>query len=288
MTDRARIYAVSDATGETAEQTSRAALAQFGHTEPTRIKMFSHILEEATLAEVVQEAKRADALIAYTLVGAKLRRAMRRLSEDAGVPAVDLLGGLILEISRQLDLKPLALPGLGHETDEAYFRRIEAVEFAVKNDDGRHPQNLLKADIVFVGISRTSKTPLSNYIAHRGYRVANVPLVLEVPPPAQLAEVDPRRVFGLVIDPVELAGIRRARMEALGMDADAGYGDLDTIRKEMVWARKLFQRHPEWTVLDITRKAIEETASTVLEAYRKRFEPDNGARVGGEAGGRPA
>ena len=123
-----------------------------------------------------------------------------------------------------------------------------------------------------MGLSRTSKTPLSNYIAHRGYKVANVPLVMGVEAPEQLEAVDPLRVFGLVIDPVVLANIRRARMETLGMALASGYGDLEQIRREMRWAREVFRDHPEWTVIDITRKAIEETASLVLEIYRRRFE----------------
>jgi regulator of PEP synthase PpsR (kinase-PPPase family) len=273
------IHALSDATGETAEQACRAALAQF-HFEPgeeARIRLFSHVRNEQALTEAITRAKADGALVVYTLVGHGLRDRMLELAFEHGVPAVDLLGNLILEVARHLGRKPLSMPGLGHETDAAYFKRIEAVEFAVKNDDGSQPQNLARAEIVFVGLSRTSKTPLSNYIAHRGYRVANVPLVMNVPPPAELDRVDPRRVFGLVIDPLVLANIRRTRMETLGMDARDGYGDIDHIRQEMRWVRGLFQAHPDWTVLDITRKAIEETASLVLELYRQRFE--NGRRA---------
>jgi regulator of PEP synthase PpsR (kinase-PPPase family) len=272
------LFAVSDATGETAEQACRAALAQFGPPEVARIRLFPHILDRGALEETLVLAKRLDALVVYTLVGPELRALMRSMAEEKGVVAVDLLGGLIREFSRHLGRDPLSLPGLGHETDAAYYRRIEAVEFAVNNDDGRQPQNLRNAEIVFVGISRTSKTPLSNYIAHRGYKVANVPIVLDVPPPPELDDVDPRRVFALVIDPTVLTGIRRTRMEALGMQADSDYGDLEQIRREMVWARRVFQRHPQWTVLDITRKAIEETASTVLETWRERFEAPNHVR----------
>jgi regulator of PEP synthase PpsR (kinase-PPPase family) len=272
------LYAISDATGETAEQACHAAVAQFGPGRTTRVRLFTHILDSEALEDAILLAKRDHALIVYTLVGSELRSAIRTLAREHGVVAVDLLGGLIRELSKHLDETPLSLPGLGHETDEAYFRRIEAVEFAVNNDDGKLPANLVKADIVFVGISRTSKTPLSNYIAHRGYKVANVPLVLEVPTPPELERVDPRRVFGLVIDPQVLANIRRVRMEALGATSTSGYADLDQVRKEMRWALRLFREHPEWMVIDITRKAIEETASLVLEEYRKRFEAND---VGG-------
>jgi regulator of PEP synthase PpsR (kinase-PPPase family) len=185
---------------------------------------------------------------------------------------VDILSNLISAIGRHLQRDPLDLPGLGHQLDAEYFRRVEAVEFAVNNDDGRLPQNLKNADIVVVGLSRTSKTPLSNYIAHRGYRVANVPIVLEAPLPKELDEVDPRRVFGLILEPGVLSSIRRNRMESLRMSPESGYGDLAQIRQEVQFARRLFAAHPGWTVIDTTQKAIEETASIILETYRQRFE----------------
>jgi len=275
MTEERLIYAVSDSTGETAEQVTSAALAQFGAQHGAQVRILSAIRDEETLKEVVKEARERGALIVYTLVGPDLRARMATLTKEHRVQAVDLLGNLIWELSRHLNLPPLYMPGLGHETDEEYFRRIEAVEFAVYNDDGRLPANLTKADIVLVGISRTSKTPLSNYIAHRGYKVANVPLVKDLPPPRQLDEVDPRRVFALVVDPTVLVQVRRARIDAMGIESDAEYGNLSVIRQEMVWARRVFRDHPEWTLVDITERAIEETAALVLEHYRVRFEvPD--------------
>ena len=267
------IFAVSDSTGETAEQAASAALAQFGaQHHRTNVRVFSNVRDEAALQEVIEEAKERRALIVYTLVGPHLRARMAGIAKENDVQAVDLLGSLIWELSRHLNLPPLYVPGLGHETDEQYFRRIEAVEFSVYNDDGRLPGNLTKADIVLVGISRTSKTPLSNYIAHRGYKVANVPLVKDIPPPPELEAVDPRRVFALVVDPVVLVGIRKARLESMGVGADESYGDLRQVRDEMRWARRIFREHPAWTIVDITEKAIEETASGILETYRDRFE----------------
>jgi regulator of PEP synthase PpsR (kinase-PPPase family) len=274
------IYAVSDATGETAEQVCQAALAQFGKPADVRVKVHGHVLSTEALEDLVLEARRIGTIVVYTLVGAELRASMRALAREHAVPAVDILGAVIHEFSRHLDRQPLAVPGLGHETDEAYFRRIEAVEFAVTNDDGKSPTNLQKAQVVLVGLSRTSKTPLSSYLANRGYRVANVPIVLDIDPPAELSRVDPRRVFALVIDPLVLMKIRRTRMDALGIPDAEGYGDLDHIRREMSWARRLYARHPDWTVIDITRKAIEETASTILEMYRERFENGLPANAG--------
>ena len=265
------ILAVSDSTGETALQMSRAGLAQFGPYEESSLHLVPNVRTEEALAAVVKQAAELGAMVVYTLVGPELRAHMKMLLDAHDVRSVDLIGPLIARMSRHLERRPLYVPGLGHELDEDYFRRVEAVEFAVKNDDGRHPGNLHKADIVLVGVSRTSKTPLSNYIAHRGYRVANVPIVLGVPLPNELDDVDPERVFGLSIEPSVLMKIRRERMEALRMNPDSDYGDIRHIRREAAWSRKIFRAHPEWTVINITRKAVEETASMIIETYRERF-----------------
>jgi regulator of PEP synthase PpsR (kinase-PPPase family) len=266
------VFAVSDGTGETAEQACRAALAQFSPELMSRIRVIPHVLDDDAVEAAVRVAKDRNALLAYTLVKPTTRARMRQVAEREQVVAVDLLSTLISAIAGHLQQTPLRLPGLGHQLDAEYFRRIEAVEFAVNNDDGRLPHNLRNADIVVVGLSRTSKTPLSNYIAHRGYRVANVPIVPGAPLPPELDRVDPRRVFGLVIEPSTLVNIRRARMEALRMAPESAYGSLDQIRQEMLHALRLFAQHPEWTIVDTTRKAIEETAAQILESYRERFE----------------
>jgi regulator of PEP synthase PpsR (kinase-PPPase family) len=272
VTGRRLILALSDATGETAEQCCRAALAQFGHPEEVQVRVLGHVLDERALAAALEEARRLEALVVYTLVGRELRKRLQELVEEMGVTAVDVLGPLMARVARLVGRSPKAVPGLGHELTEEYFQRIAAVEFAVNNDDGKNPHNLPKADIVIVGLSRTSKTPLSNYIAQRGYRVANVPVVMGIPLPRQLDQVDPRRVFALTLDPVTLKNIRRTRMEALGMAPDSDYGDLRQIRREAEHAAALYAQHPEWTQIDVTQKAVEETAALVLEAWRARFE----------------
>lgn len=274
MTGRTRLMAISDATGETAEQCCRAALAQFGTFPEGTVRVVPHVLDEVVLERVILEAKRENALLVYTLVGPEVRSLVQPLAQKHGVVAHDMLGGLVSRLASHLGRGAKNIPGLGHEMDEDYFRRIEAIEFAVYNDDGKSPSNLHKADIVVVGISRTSKTPLCNTIAHRGYKVANVPLVLDIPPPVELNDVDPRRVFALSIDPVTLMNIRRTRVETLGMASETTYADLRQIRRELTWAQGLFARHPGWTVMDVTRKAVEETAILILEAYRTRFETD--------------
>ena len=272
MTTEHVIYAVSDSTGETAEQAVRAAVAQFKTDHPAQIRTFSHVRDVEAVRNIVLLAMSRGALVVYTLVDPDQRAAMRTLTQEHAVTAVDLLSGLIHELSWHMDTAPLARPGLGHETDDAYFRRIEAVEFTANHDDGKRLNTIGQAHIVFVGLSRTSKTPLSHYVAQRGYRVANVPLVGGMEPPAELLAIDPRRVFALVVDPVALANIRRRRLVELGVEETTDYADLKKVREEMLWARRLFRKNPAWTVLDITDRAIEETASRVLEIYRPCFE----------------
>ena len=282
------ILVVSDATGETAEKVVKAALAQFFGHEKVRVQVMPHLRDEAGVRAAVARAKELNALLVYTLVDPKLRTFVRRAADEMDVRPVDLLGSLLLQMGNHFGQDPLYKPGLGHELDAEYFRRVEAVEFAVNNDDGREPRNLRKADLVLVGVSRTSKTPLSSYIAHRGYRVANVPLVVGIPPPAELEKVDPARVFGLLVDPATLVEIRRTRMKHLGMDPSAGYGDLKAVRDELGWSKDVFAKHPTWTVLDITGKAIEETAAAILERWRAHFEPSNGGGGAATAGKPPA
>jgi regulator of PEP synthase PpsR (kinase-PPPase family) len=266
------VYAVSDATGETAEQACRAALAQFSPADMGRVRVVSHVLDEQAVKAVVRAAKESGAILAYTLVSPEVRGHMKQVTAREGVTAIDLLSTLISALARRMQRDPLDLPGLGHQLDAEYFRRVEAIEFAVNNDDGRLPHNLKNADVVVVGLSRTSKTPLSNYLAQRGYRVANVPIVLGAPLPKELDSLDPRRVFGLTIDPSVLSDIRRARMQTLGVRLSTSYDDLEQIRREASYAREVFAAHPAWTVVDTTKKAIEETAAFVLEVYRSRFE----------------
>ncbi len=275
---QAIVVAVSDATGETAEQAGKAALAQFGQQEETAVRTFSNVRTVEDLERVVRRAGEMGAVIVYTLVDTELRGAIKDVAQAHGVRAIDLIGGLIRGLAAHLDIAPLAVPGLSHELDEEYFKRVAAVEFAVNNDDGKNPQNLVQADIVIVGISRASKTPLSNYIAHRGYKVANVPIVMGVPLPKQLDDVDRDRVFALTVDPVVLMKIRRARMESLRMRPDADYGDIRQIRREINHAKRLVRENDGWTMVDMSRKAVEEAATAIIETYRTRFDADGRRR----------
>jgi len=267
--NRRSIYVISDSTGETGAKVVQAALLQFRH-EQVRLRIFSNVRDAAALAETVDRAAAEGALVVYTLVRAERRAALHDRAVQYGVQAVDLMGPLMSRVGRWLGEKPLSTPGLLHKLDEEYFRRIEALEFAVKNDDGQLPKNFLVADMVLVGVSRTSKTPVSTTLAQRGYKVANLPLVYGVHPPAEIDQVDPQRVFGLTIAPPLLHQIRQTRLRHLGA-GETAYADLQQIQRELAWARDFFRAHPGWTILDVSRRAVEETASEILSCYTERF-----------------
>lgn len=266
------LFIVSDATGETAERVVRAALRQFrGHL--VHVRTFSHVSGIDEVQSLFRRAARRDAMVVSTLVTHEMRDAARHSALEHEVAHVDLLGTLIGDLELFLGQSAVGVAGLLHQADEDYFRRVEAVEFTVKADDGKEPRMLHQADIILVGVSRTSKTPLSTYLAHKGFKVGNVPIVLDRAPPKQLAAVDQRRVFALTIDPSVLQNIRHTRLRNMGMHKATNYGDLDYILAELEYAEDLYRSHPEWPVIDVTSKAIEETAGVILRIYADRGFP---------------
>ena len=256
------IYLLSDATGETAEKMVLAALTQF-RDKPVRLTRINNVRTKNQVYEALDEALGNGGLVVYTIVNRELAQLVHDECDGLGLVSIDLLTPLLMKVAHCLGRSPKETPGLLHGVDEAYFRRIEAIEFTVKHDDGQEPRNLYLADIVLVGISRTSKTPLSIYLAHRGWKVANVPLINGIDPPPQLFEVDPKKIAALVIDPQRLVEVRAARLRNLGQDPRAAYADYEEIEEELKHARKLFRRHP-WVVIDVSSKAVEETANEVL------------------------
>ena len=256
------IYLLSDATGETAEKMVLAALTQF-RDKPVRMTRINNVRTKNQVYESLDEALSNNGLVVYTIVNRELAQLVHDECDGLGLVSIDLLTPLLLKVAHCLGRSPKETPGLLHGVDEAYFRRIEAIEFTVKHDDGQEPRNLYLADIVLVGISRTSKTPLSIYLAHRGWKVANVPLVNGIDPPPQLFEVDPKKIAALVIDPQRLVEVRAARLRNLGQDPRAAYADYEEIEEELKHAKKLFRRYP-WVVVDVSSKAVEETANEVL------------------------
>ena len=263
------VIVISDATGDTAERMVRAAVLQFSDS-PVNIRIYSRVRLESDVENIIERAAELRALVVFTVVNAEERDLIMRLVAHHNVESVDLMGALMGKLGTFLASQPSGVPGLLHTIGEDYFRRIEAVEFAVKNDDGAEPRNLPKANLVLVGISRTSKTPLSTYLAQKGLRVANVPLVLGVTPPEELEQVDQNSVYGLIIRPDSLMRIRQARLTHLGMPQDSSYGTRQHIEEELAYSRQIFRDHPNWPVIDVTNKAIEETAADILRIYHER------------------
>lgn len=263
------ILVLSDGTGETGEKMVRAALQQFkGHL--VHVRTYAHITRPEQLRSWFRVAARQGAFVVTTLVAKEMREHAAALSQEHGVVHLDLIEDLLGVLSGYLSMTPVGVPGLLHQADETYFRRIEAVEFTVKADDGKEPRMLRQADIILVGVSRTSKTPLSTYLAHKGFKVGNVPIVLDHPPPPQLAEVDPQRIFALTISPDSLQGIRRARLLTMGLSKSVNYDDMDYILAELEYAERLFASHRDWPLIDVTGKAVEETAATILGILHDR------------------
>lgn len=262
------IFAVSDSIGETAELVAKAATVQFnsGHVE---IRRYPYVTEEEDVMEVVEEAKKyKNSAIVCTIVLPEIRKKLLELAEVNNIPILDIMGPMMDIVSRITNIRPKLEPGLVRRVDEDYFDKIEAIEFAVKYDDGKDPRGLAKADVVLIGVSRTSKTPLSMYLAHKRLKVANLPLVPEVSPPEELFQLDPKNVVGLTIQPEILYKIRQERLKALGLSSDATYASMERILKELEYADEIMKKIGCHRI-DVSNKAVEEVAARILEIIRR-------------------
>ena len=256
------IYAASDATGTTAERVLRAALTQF-ETSQVSITRYGGVRSPEKISEIVHEATQSDGFIVHTFVSEELRRIILKEGRVHNVATIDLMGPLLARLSELLATPPRAEPGLFNLFDASYMQRIEAIDFSVRHDDGRNFHELDWAEIVLVGVSRTSKTPLSIYLANRGWKVANVPIALGVEPPKELFGLPRRRVVRLIVRVERLSDLRKARAAHIGTQAH-GYADLDYVRKEMEYAYQVFERRKDWPLVDVTTKSIEESAVEVV------------------------
>lgn len=265
-----RVFVLSDGTGETAEQLMRAALVHFNRQGLT-VSRYKNVRTEAQVASIFEEAHQQKAILVYTVVSEKIRICIQKMSTQTNLPALDLLGPLMELLSRYLNKDPNPQPGLFHQVNDYYFRRIEAIEFTVKHDDGRYAENLIAADIVLVGLSRTSKTPLSVYLSYKGWKVANVPVVKGIALPDTLQKIDQRKIIGLIIDPEALVKIRRERLIRMGEDPTGQYADVDHVVEEIEYCKELFRKNRRWPVLNVTGKALEETATEVETFIRMSF-----------------
>jgi hypothetical protein len=260
------VFAVSDGTGATAERVIRAALTQF--TKPVEVERFGEVRTVQQVKDLVQQAAEQGAFIVHTLVTPDLRRAMFEEGRRRNVSTLDLMGPLLDRLSDLLGTSPLARPGVYGPMTEAYYRRIEAIEFALGHDDGRHPEELEHAEIVLVGVSRTGKTPLSMYLSYRGWLVGNVPIVPGIDPPEILFRLPPNRVIGLTVEARRLATLRRARAQRLGGQLRE-YTDLARVREEVRHALRIFHQH-NWPIVDMTSKPIEEAAAEIVAIVEQK------------------
>jgi regulator of PEP synthase PpsR (kinase-PPPase family) len=262
------IFTISDSSGETAEAVARAALVQFRPGQAS-IYRLPQVRSCQQLVGLVHEASRERAVIAYTLVLPEYRETLELEALKRNIPTIDLLSPMITRIATLTGAAPLSQPGRLHLMDETYFKRIEAIDFAIRFDDGKNSDGIKQADVVLTGVSRTSKTPNCMYLAHHyGMKSANVPIIFNVEPPSALFEISPKKIIGLHIDPHVLHGIRATRAQSLGMSTSTDYADPDRIQQEVRQAKKLF-RELKCHVIDISSKAIEETSSDIYMHLRQ-------------------
>lgn len=261
------LFVLSDGTGETADQMVKAGLVQY-FREGLKITRYKNVRTESQVASIFEEAHSLRAIVVHTVVSDHLRTFIEKMTAELDVPSVDLLGPLLVLLGKYLPKDPHAHPGLFHQVNEYYFKRIEAIEFTVKHDDGRYADNLVDADIILVGLSRTSKTPLSVYLSYKGWKVANVPVVKGIELPLKLFEMDQRKVVGLIIDSHTLVKIRRERLLKMGEDPTSEYASLDHVAEEIEYCKDIFRKNRRWPVFDVTGKALEEIAAEVERVIR--------------------
>ena len=262
------VFVVSDGTGGTAKQAIRAALVQFEFTK-VEIHIRPNVRSEQQVKEIILEAFLIQGLIIHTLVSKKLRHLILDQGRLYELRTIDLMGPLLAQLSSHFEDAPSEKPGIYYKLNRAYFQRIEAVEFTLRHDDGQHVDELESADIVLLGVSRTFKTPLSVYMAHRGWRVANVPIVLNLPVPVIVFKLPPERIFCLTTISSRLAELRQARDKYLG-GYTGSYSSRSHVQKELNYASRIYSTHPKWTIVNVTNKPIEEICSEILTKIRKR------------------
>jgi regulator of PEP synthase PpsR (kinase-PPPase family) len=271
------IYVISDGTGRTAQQAVKAALTQFRGSNP-EIKRYGNILEVEQVLWIVEHAKAEHAIVIHTLVTDKLREELVRLARLHHVEHIDLMGPLLHRLSDQLAANPSEEPGLYRVLGDSYFRKIETMQFAFKHDDGKRIENIGQAEIILLGVSRTFKTPLSIYLAFRGWYVANVPIILNHPVPDEVLQISHQKVFCLTTYPTRLSQLRRAREERLKGNT-GNYADPVYVRKEINYANTIFDAHPTWQKINVTSKSIEEIAAEIVALLPKKMifeeEPDD-------------
>jgi len=266
MKDTYQIYLISDSTGETLDRIFMALKAQFKNFK-YNTNQFSFTRTENQVSQILEKAKNENSIVLYTIVDSKLAKFLTEESEIKNIPCFGVLGDLILNFSKILHQKASHVPSGQHVLDEEYYDRVEAIQFSMKHDDGNSSDDISKSDIILLGVSRTSKTPTSIYLANRGYKTSNIPIVNENSIPDFLRK-EPSSIcaVGLTTDPKRLFDLRRNRMNSLKEKNETEYTNLEDIIKELDYAKKTFKKF-NWPIIDVTRKSVEETAASIIKIY---------------------
>ena len=264
MNEKYNVYLVSDSTGETLDRIFLSLKSQFANFEYEK-KEFAFVRTEQQIDKIIKEClKIQNSLILYTIVETKLAKYLSNQSEINNVPCFGILGNLILSFSKLLNQKAIHKPSAQHVLDDDYYKRIEAIQFTMSHDDGKKIDDINAADVVLLGVSRTSKTPTSIYLANRGFKTINIPLVLDQKIPKHLFFNKNTCVIGLIADPERLADIRRNRVAIMRDHKIKEYTDLVSIKKEVEDSKILFKKN-NWPIIDVTRRSVEETAASILK-----------------------
>ncbi len=265
MNEKYNVYLISDSTGETLDRIFLSLKSQFKNFDYEK-KEFFFVRTEQQVNKIIEESSKAiNPIILYTIVETKLAKYLSKESEINNVPCFGVLGNLILSFSKLLNQKAIHKPSAQHVLDEDYYKRIEAIQFTMSHDDGKKTEDILKSDVILIGVSRTSKTPTSIYLANRGFKTSNIPLVMEQKVPKQIQNDEIKScVIGLIADPERLADIRRNRVAIMDDNRSSDYINIDSIKKEVEDSKKLFKKY-NWPIIDVTRKSVEETAASIIK-----------------------
>lgn len=267
MKNTHEIFLISDSTGETIDRIFTALKAQFKDFS-YKTQQFSFTRTENQISEILKEAKtKKNTIILYTLVDQKLALFLNELSEKNSIPCFGVLGELIENFSKILNKQSLNIPSRQHKLNEEYYERVEAIQFTMRHDDGNDVKDIEESDIILLGVSRTSKTPTSIYLANRGYKTSNIPLVNESSIPEKIKKNKKKIcVVGLTTDPERLIDLRKNRLRSLKENEKTDYTNLKKISEEVKAARKTFKKY-KWPVIDVTRKSVEETAASIIKIH---------------------
>lgn len=264
------LHLVSDSTGETVSSVSRAALAQFENIDAVE-HSWTLVRTRVLMEKVIEGIRNNPGMVLYTIVDKKLRDMLKAECLQMNLPCIPVIAGIVSEMATYLQVESSEVPGRQHELTEEYFSRVEAINYALAHDDGQSHWDLEDADVVLVGVSRTSKSPTCIYLAYRGYKAANIPYVMGCPLPPELETLKKPLMVGLTIDVERLLQIRRTRLQSLKQDEQTNYIDLEMVQKEIAESRKFYMQH-RWPIIDVTRRSVEETAAQIIQLHQKRLQ----------------